>query len=185
MVTINAHKTAITRATASVPIKRLVEAGVVSRRQRTLDFGCGKGADVTWLKRNRFEVDGWDPHAEFGYSERPKGKFAVVTAIYIVNVLPTVAERTRALADAWSFVDRGGCLFVVSRTKAQIDAEARTKGWPTHSDGHLSSVAKGTFQKGHDSADLERLLKRLPNAIVEEPPFKDSGFAFAFARRSS
>jgi DNA phosphorothioation-associated putative methyltransferase len=184
MVTINAHKTAIRRSAESKPMKRLVAAGVVSKSGRTLDFGCGWGADVEWLQRQRIDAVGWDPHEDFGRSRRPTGKFAVVTAIYLVNVLPSVAERVAALTHAWSFVERGGCLVVVSRSKAEIVAEVRNKTWPAHSDGHLSSVTKGTFQKGHDRADLERLLGGLPGATIADPAFTDSGFAHATATRS-
>jgi hypothetical protein len=161
---------------------RIVESGLIGKADRVLDFACGWGEDVQRLSK-RFDIVGWDPHVGFNHTARPTGKFSVVTAIYLVNVLPRPADRAHALGDAWDFVADGGCLVVVSRTKAQIASEAGTK-WPRHSDGYLSSVAKGTFQKGHDLEDLERLLKPLKGASIEAAPFSDSTFTCGIARRS-
>lgn len=182
MVTIFPHKTAIHRATLSRPMTRIVEAGLIGKADRVLDFACGWGEDVSRLSK-RFDIVGWDPHAAFNHTTRPTGKFSVVTAIYLVNVLPRLADRAQALSDAWNFVAEDGCLIVVSRTKAQIASEAGTK-WPRHSDGYLSSVAKGTFQKGHDLEELEQLLKTLNGAVIVAAPFSDSTFTCGIARRS-
>lgn len=51
---------------------------------KILDFGCGTGADVKFLKDNNFDITGYDPHYA---PEYPGEKFDTIICNYVLNVL--------------------------------------------------------------------------------------------------
>ncbi|MGZ6616518.1 MAG: methyltransferase domain-containing protein [Solirubrobacteraceae bacterium] len=55
-----------------------------------LDYGCGRGADLSYFRSLGIDAVGYDPHEPFGFAEPPAGLFMVVTLIFVLNVLPTV-----------------------------------------------------------------------------------------------
>jgi 2-polyprenyl-3-methyl-5-hydroxy-6-metoxy-1,4-benzoquinol methylase len=55
----NSHLTAKERDRPSFPTRRLFSEGLVTGR--VLDFGCGKGADVSFLQESGVDVTGF-PH---------------------------------------------------------------------------------------------------------------------------
>lgn len=83
---------------------------------RILDFGCGRGDLVTFLDG---DIEQWDPN---WHPQRPRGKFDVVTCIYVLNVLRP-APRRKALADAKSYVRRGGKLYIAVRRDIKREGE--------------------------------------------------------------
>ena len=56
------HRTAISRNALSLPAKVLFQTGLVSDETSFLDFGCGRGDDVKFLKELGIPAIGWDPH---------------------------------------------------------------------------------------------------------------------------
>jgi ATP adenylyltransferase len=48
-------------------------------RGRVLDFGCGLGADVLFLRKNGFETIGYDPYYA---PEIPEGRFDTILSNY-------------------------------------------------------------------------------------------------------
>lgn len=85
--------TAISRRTASAPLRRLLKDGRITGR--VLDFGCGRGRDVEELVAQGYDAWGYDPHWS---PERPEGTFDTVVCTYVLNVLPP--EGARAVLDA-------------------------------------------------------------------------------------
>jgi DNA phosphorothioation-associated putative methyltransferase len=162
------HRTAIARAKQSKPIEFLVANVALDPAARILDFGCGHGADVRWLRTCGFDATGYDAHEEFGFSLAPSGCFDLVTMIYVVNILPSVAERMDAVNRAWAFVKPGGLMYIVSRTRSQIAAEAVSGRWKQFGDGYISSQSRRTFQKGHDREDLMSLASSLEGSQVAD-----------------
>jgi 2-polyprenyl-3-methyl-5-hydroxy-6-metoxy-1,4-benzoquinol methylase len=160
----NTHRTAIGRKAGSRPVQRLwtlwKAAAHFSPAAPVLDWGCGRGADVRWLKKRNLDVDGYDPHPPFGFHQLPKRSYRTVLCIYVVNVLPSVEQRFACLAQAWSFVEPGGALVVVSRSTKEIAAEAKARSWKRWGDGFKTGNA--TFQRGHTDAELCEMLWRLP-----------------------
>ena len=71
-----------------------------SRCATSLDYGCGRGADVNYFRSLGIDADGYDPHAPFGFAESPAGLFMVVTLIFVLNVLPTVEARLEVMRGA-------------------------------------------------------------------------------------
>ena len=79
----NSHLTAKVRSGASFPTKFLVRTGLI--RGKVLDFGCGLGADVKYLKKKKFDVEGYDPHY---YPNYPfDKKYDTIICNYVLNVL--------------------------------------------------------------------------------------------------
>jgi 2-polyprenyl-3-methyl-5-hydroxy-6-metoxy-1,4-benzoquinol methylase len=54
------HLTAKERTSVSFPTRWLFEKRYIS--DKVLDFGCGYGADIKYLKEKGFDVTGYDNH---------------------------------------------------------------------------------------------------------------------------
>ena len=54
--------TAITRKTGSVPTRWLHKKGFLGKGTMILDYGCGKGADIDYLREYDYWVAGYDPN---------------------------------------------------------------------------------------------------------------------------
>jgi hypothetical protein len=164
---IRPENTAISRPGVSKPT-RLLRAHQLRLDQSVLDFGCGWGKDVEWLRNEGFDADGYDNAPKFGATVRPKRLYDAVLAIYVANVLDE-PSRIAALRDAWSFVKVGGRLFVVSRSREQIEREAREGNWKRYSDGFFSHRQSGKFQRGLDYGDLQQMIQDFAELAGTQP----------------
>lgn len=109
-------KTARARRSLSAPAEYLLEHDLLAGR--ILDFGCGRGDLVKFLDG---DIEQYDPN---WHPKKPRGKFDVVTCIYVLNVLRPVPRRT-ALAEAKAYVRRGGKLYVAVRRDIERDGERK------------------------------------------------------------
>jgi diadenosine tetraphosphate (Ap4A) HIT family hydrolase len=78
----NSHLTAKERSTPSFPTKTLFDQRLIVGD--VLDFGCGRGADAEFLRRQGCNVVGFDPHYSPIY---PDKKFDTILCNYVLNVL--------------------------------------------------------------------------------------------------
>jgi len=92
-------RTAIARKGPSLPLRWLLKDRLISREDTVLDYGCGKGADVTALRAKRIKAVGWDPYHRPDIHPRLND---VVLCTYVLNVLDGV-ERHRVL---WGICER-------------------------------------------------------------------------------
>jgi exonuclease III len=173
------YKTAMSRSDPSSVAKMIVNSQFIPQKSnRILDFGCGRGADLTFYSGIGFDAEGWDPHKPFGFSVRPNGLFDLVTCVFVLNVLPNPFERLAALADALTFVRKEGLLVVATRSPEAIESEGIEKKWKRHNDGFWSSEARATFQKGIGLNEIARLLERLERGVNPDTtrlaPIKDT-----------
>ena len=166
------ENTAITRSTLSRPLKDAIKWGWLTPEHRVLDFGCGRGADVNWLREQGYRSDGFDRHAPFGFHATPRGEYDFVAVVYVVNVIDELAERGHIVQAAWSFVRSGGAMLVISRSDSEIEQLAGAKGWPAWKDGFWSNQRRGMFQKGHSTADLRELVAQLSPRQLRDTPTK-------------
>jgi DNA phosphorothioation-associated putative methyltransferase len=134
--------------------------GYIQKTDRILDFGCGKGDDVRWLKKHNYRATGYDPNFKAFYKVI-NGQFDVVILSYVINTIEYADMREDAIRAAWGYVKPGGFLYVTSRSKEEIDSLAVKKSWPRSSDGYCSSLTKRTFQRGHNHAELCAYIKPL------------------------
>lgn len=103
------HLTAKDRDRPSFPTRKLLGLGHI--RGRVLDFGCGHGADVDFLRKKGFEVEGYDPHH---LPERPKGTFDTILCHYVLNVLIR-REQTGVLMDVSEYLKPSGSAYYTVR----------------------------------------------------------------------
>jgi len=78
----NSHLTAKERNTPSLPIRMLYERKLIEGR--VLDYGCGFGQDVRFLRAKGFDANGYDPHHAPDF---PTGTFDTIVCFYVLNVL--------------------------------------------------------------------------------------------------
>ena len=109
----NSHLTIKERKFPSYPTKHLFSAGLV--QGRVLDFGCGSGIDVEFLRKNGFEVIGYDPHYA---PEAPSGQFDTILCNYVLNVL-LPEEQTHVLMAVSELLKPTGCAYFTVRRDIQ------------------------------------------------------------------
>jgi hypothetical protein len=184
------YKTAIARRGASRPakkltpfIKRVVEEGPQDPAVgRVLDYGCGRGADVTYFRSLGIDAVGYDAHAPFGFAESPTGLFMVVSLTFVLNVLPTVKDRLDAMRGAAARLAPEGVLIVATRSTAAIRREADRSGWRACGDGFVSH--RGTFQHGMDAEEIAGLGEILGLRSQRPLPTVPDTSLVALARRT-
>lgn len=103
------HLTAKERDRPSFPTRKLLGLGCIDGR--VLDYGCGYGADVDFLRQKGFEVEGYDPHHA---PERPEGTFDTILCHYVLNVLMQ-REQTDVLMDVSEYLRPSGSAFYTVR----------------------------------------------------------------------
>lgn len=121
-------------------------AGLLRPGSTVLDYGCGHGADVRYLKSKKVKAWGWDPH----YAPDPKAlrPAEVVNLGFVLNVIEDPVERIQTLRRAYQLANR--VLLVAVRVDREL-ASADPYG-----DGVLT--ASGTFQKLYAQDEFLRLL---------------------------
>ena len=76
------HLTAKERDTPSLPIRMLNERKLL--QGRVLDYGCGYGQDIRFLRARGFDPHGYDPYHS---PALPTGTFDTIICFYVLNVL--------------------------------------------------------------------------------------------------
>ena len=106
----NSHLTIKDRKYPSYPVKQLLLMKQI--RGRVLDFGCGLGTDVTFLRKNGFDATGYDPYY---VPEIPLGKFDTILCNYVLNVLLPEEQVQVLMAVAELLKPDGKAYFTVRR----------------------------------------------------------------------
>jgi len=144
------HRTAISRNALSLPAKILFTGGIANEKDSYLDYGCGRGDDIKFLKELGVPASGWDPH--FAPDEELLVKSDVVNLGFVLNVIENPEERIEVLKKAFKLAKK--CLCVAVMLHSQNSA---TNALP-FKDGHITSI--NTFQKFYDQQELENLLSK-------------------------
>ena len=117
-----ANETAKEEEQVSFPARKLLETGYL--QGRVLDFGCGTGADVRFLKANGVDVVGFDPqHAP----EWPDGPFDTILCLFVLDAL-SMRERASVLMDVAHLLDPSGAAFYALRRGPDATAARRRAG---------------------------------------------------------
>lgn len=110
----HSHLTAKERDAPSLPVRMLLGRGLL--RGAVLDYGCGYGRDVEFLRSRGFDAQGYDPHY---FPAAPARKFDTIVCFYVLNVL-FEDEQTAVLMDVARLLKPGGqAYFAVRRDIAQ------------------------------------------------------------------
>lgn len=118
----NVHLTVKERNWPSYPTKQLWSLGLI--QGRVLDFGCGLGADVNFLRSNQVDAIGYDPYYVPAY---PTGKFDTILCHYVLNVLLGEEQAHVLMAISELLNPKGRAYFTVRRDIQQSGFRTHTK----------------------------------------------------------
>ena len=139
------HKTAISRAELSRPVKFALADGLLNEGTPLFDYGCGRGGDLKRLNAMGITAAGWDPVHKPDAERRTA---PVVNLGYVVNVIEDPHERQHTLQRAWDLAEN--LLIVSARLTSETKALGDTEDF---ADGCLTSL--GTFQKFYEQHELK------------------------------
>jgi diadenosine tetraphosphate (Ap4A) HIT family hydrolase len=103
------HLTIKEREWPSFPTKHLLSNGLI--KGRVLDFGCGTGVDVEFLRGKGHDVIGYDPYYAPDY---PTGRFDTILCHYVLNVL-LPEEQVAVLMAVSELLEPGGKAYFTVR----------------------------------------------------------------------
>lgn len=104
------HLTAKERDRPSLPVRILLERDLLTGE--ILDFGCGFGRDVQFLRSKGFSTHGYDPYY---FPELPKQKFDTIICFYVLNVLFPQQQNEVLMEVAQRLKPTGRAYFAVRR----------------------------------------------------------------------
>lgn len=165
-VCVERHKTAIDRNSLSAPMKTLARHNYLTGNYSVLDYGCGKGDDVSELEAHGLNVVGWDP------KYRPKTKRIksdLVNLGFVLNVIEDRNERDDTLIQAWSYTKK---ILVVGVMVANENLIAQLT---PYKDGIITS--RNTFQKYYTQGEIKQYLA---STLDETPIAVGQGIFFLF-----
>lgn len=111
-----AHLTAISRKTASAPMKWLAKESKLKATHTILDYGCGKGKDVEWLKGFYYNIDGYDPYyAPNTLSNDSKNCYDVITCNFVLNVIEGSQAREGVIHHIKGLLKQNGVAYIAIR----------------------------------------------------------------------
>lgn len=149
-------RTALHRTAPSRPVLLATDHELIRPADTVLDFGCGHGADVRFLRASGYTVQGYDPvHGPF---ETPKPA-EVVNLFFVVNVIESPSERVEVLRQCWALARR---VLIVA---ARLENELPSGDAVPYEDGLSTGI--GTFQKFYSHAELGAWVASTLQARVE------------------
>ena len=147
-IEITRHKTAIDRNQLSAPMQLLARHGYLSGDTSILDYGCGKGDDLTELEAHGIDCIGWDP------AHRPDTDLInsdIVNLGFVLNVIEDRTERDLTLQRAWEYADK---LLIVS---VMVAGESHIRQFQPYKDGIITTI--NTFQKYYSQPEIRSYLE--------------------------
>lgn len=105
----NSHLTAKERDSLSFPAKWLLKQNLI--QGDVLDFGCGLGRDVRFLKTRGIHITGYD---RYHFPDYPEKKFDTILCFYVLNVL-LPEEQTQVLLELSQLVKPTGRVYIAVR----------------------------------------------------------------------
>lgn len=147
---IERHKTAIDRNQLSAPMKLLARHGYLDGDNNILDYGCGKGDDLTELESHGLDCIGWDPVYRPDSDVLPSD---IVNLGFVLNVIEDRDERSATLKRAWNYTNK---LLVVS---VMVAGESVIRQYEPYKDGVITSI--NTFQKYYSQSEIRSYLETI------------------------
>jgi diadenosine tetraphosphate (Ap4A) HIT family hydrolase len=111
----NSHLTAKERDTLSFPAKILLNKKLFVGD--VLDFGCGYGSDVKFLKAKGINIEGYD---KFHFPVYPNKKFDTIICFYVLNVL-LPEEQATVLMELSQLIKPTGKVYIAVRRDLQFE----------------------------------------------------------------
>jgi len=136
-----------------MPSRTALDDRILKPELHTLDYGSGKGLDVTRLRQVGIPVTGWDPYFA---NEVSPSESDVVLLTYVLNVIEEPAERISTLRAAWELTRN---VLIVS---TRLSWDARRVHGEELEDGVVTT--RNTFQHLFQPSELKRLVEQVTNA---------------------
>jgi DNA phosphorothioation-associated putative methyltransferase len=149
MQKVERYKTAILRKKISKPMLTAMEDGWITENESVLDFGCGRGEDLRFLKKLNICIKGYDPH----YLPNSYEASSIVNLGYVLNVIEDIEERWNTLQLAFDHAINLLIVSVMIRDSPVYPNEI------PYSDGILTSW--NTFQKYYTQREFVEYCKRI------------------------
>lgn len=151
----NAYRTAVARKEPSVPARQAIEKYKPKIGFKSiLDWGCGKGMDISYFNDMDLSCEGYDPHF---FPDKPGGLFDFAMCTYVLNVIAIRNERIECLKEIRKRLKHDGHVLVTVRPAKQIYDIAfsyikgkpswqrgRAHQWNKFADGYVTT--RGNFQ---------------------------------------
>lgn len=129
-----------------------------------LDYGCGRGDDVDYLRTKGIPAAGWDPYYRPNYELQAA---EVVNLGYVLNVIENPLERAQVLRKALQLAQR---LLIVA-----VRVDQGPQSGEAFNDG-LITTRKG-FQKLFTQAELRAYIE---STLSHQPVMAGLGVAYIF-----
>lgn len=133
-----------------------------------LDYGCGRGEDVSLLQKDGLKAEGWDPYFR---PEAPLQPADVVNLGYVLNVIENPLERRETLRKAYALARRA--LIVAVRVDQSLD------GGVPFQDGLITS--RGAFQKIYTQSEFRQFVGE---TLGVRPHVAGLGVTYAFKEKA-
>lgn len=142
------HKTAIKRKEPSKPLKWLLK-NISLKDKKLLDFGCGYGNDVSFLKKRKIYAEGYDKYLRINKEVIKYKYYDIVTCFYVLNTIAEEEEQINVAKDvAFLLKDDGLAVFAIRADEKFIKGQPYKKGVIT---------SRKTFQRAYSFKDKEEI----------------------------
>lgn len=151
-MTIKPWLTAINRKKESLPLRYILKNNLIPEDAVILDYGCGYGFDMYFLKKQNFNICGYDKYIKpFTKTEMKENSFDTIISTYMFNVIPSINERKEALINMDKLLKESGSIFITVRNKKEFKRN-KSSSHIEYKDG--VTTKKGTFQKYYDAQEM-------------------------------
>ena len=141
---VSSYRTAIARSGPSAPLRHI--ESIINKSSLILDYGCGKGSDVAYLKSKGFDVDGYDPYYSDIDLSGKNSYYDVVICNYVLNVLDASMEE-QVLDNILSKLKDGGRAYIsVRRDSFKEGVTSRGYQRYVYLNDYPSFEKKGAFE---------------------------------------
>jgi DNA phosphorothioation-associated putative methyltransferase len=145
--------TAIKRDKISQPLKAAIKKELFTKDDTILDYGSGKGFDVSYLESEGYTVTGYDPYQDSQPNMLSDGEtYDVVLLSYVLNVIPDKATRDKVFKEAFALADK---MLIISLLCPVKGTEKHT----SFKDGAVNT--RGRFQKFYTGKEFTAYVKEV------------------------
>lgn len=141
--------TAITRKSLSVPMRELMNLGLLYGS--ILDYGVGKGSDVNFLSYLGLDIVGYDKYnLEYKDESLLEKKYDVVVASYVLNVVKDISEHKQVID---KLRELGDNVYVALRNDKRA---IKQDTWEYIKENDCYKTVKGSYQRYYTTESISR-----------------------------
>lgn len=148
--------TAIHRKTISAPLKTMLELNEIDSNLTILDYGCGHGYDLNYLKNMELNVCGYDKYIKtYSKDDYNKEYYDIILCFYVLNTIQEETERIEVISSILNILKENGHAYIAVRSINELHINKKQQ-YTHYKDGIITK--KGTFQKYFDKEYLDHLI---------------------------